>query len=35
MFGIITKMFSGLLTSTVNASNHTKYVSINNQQCMI
>ena len=28
-------MFIGLLTSIVNASNNTKCVSLNNQQCMI
>ena len=27
-------MFIGLLTSVVNASNHTKCASLNNQQCM-
>ena len=35
MFGFIKKMFIGLLTSIVNASNHTKYASLNNQHCMI
>ena len=35
MFGFIKKMFIGLLNSVVNASNHTKCVSLNNQQCMI
>ena len=34
MFGFILKMFIGLLTSIVNASNHTKCVSLNNHQCM-
>ena len=34
MFGLIKKMFFRLLTSIVNASNHTKCVSLNNQQCM-
>ena len=34
MFGFIKKMFIRLLTSIVNASNHTKCVSLNNQQCM-
>ena len=29
------KMFIGLLTSVVNASNPTKGVSLNNQQCLI
>ena len=28
-------MFTGLLASIVNASNHTKCISLNNQQCMI
>ena len=28
-------MFIGLLTSTVNASNHTKWVSLSNQKYMI
>ena len=35
MFGPIKKIFIGLLTSLANASNHTKCVSLNNQQCMI
>ena len=35
MFGFIKKIFIGLLTSIVNASNHTKCVSLNNQQCII
>ena len=34
MFGFIKKMFIGLFTGIVNASNHTKCVSLNNQQCM-
>ena len=34
MFGIIKKMFIVLLTSIVNASNHTKCVLLNNQKCM-
>ena len=34
MFGFIKKLFIGLLTSIVNASNHTKCVTSNNQQCM-
>ena len=29
------KIFIGLLTSTINASNHRKCVSLNNQKCMI
>ena len=35
MFGLIKKMFFGLLTSIVNASNHTKCVSLNNQPNLI
>ena len=35
MLGIIKKMFVVLLTSIVNASNHTKYVSLSNQKCKI
>ena len=35
MFGFIKKTFIGLLTSVVNASNHTKCVSLNNDQCMV
>ena len=35
MFGIIKKMFTVLLTNTVNTSNHTKCASINNQICEI
>ena len=34
MFGFFKKMFVGLLTGVVNACNHTKCVSLNNQQCM-
>ena len=34
MFGIIKKIFIVLLTSIVNASNHTKCVSLSNQKCM-
>ena len=34
MFRFIKKMFIGLLTSTVNVSNHTKCISLSNQQCM-
>ena len=34
MFGLIKKMFIIILTSIVNASNHTKCVSIGNQKCM-
>ena len=35
MFEIIKKMFIVLLSSIVNASNHTKYVSLSNQKCEI
>ena len=35
MFGLIKKIFIGLLTGLVNGSNHTKCVSLSNQKCMI
>ena len=35
MFGTIKKMFIVLLSSTVNSSNHKKYVSFSNQKCEI
>ena len=35
MFGLIKKIFIGLLISVVNASNHTKYISLSNQRSMI
>ena len=35
MFGLIKKIFIGLITGIVNGSNHTKYVSLSNQKCMI
>ena len=35
MFGLIKKMFIGLLTSKVIASNHTKCVSLSNQKCIL
>ena len=35
MFGIFKKMFIVLLTSIVNASIRTKYVSLSNQKCEI
>ena len=35
MFGLIKKMFIGLLTSIVSTSNHTKCVSLRNQKCII
>ena len=31
MFGFIKKIFIRLLTNIVNTSNHTKFVSLNNQ----
>ena len=34
MFGLITKIFIGLLTGLVNGSNHTNCVSLSNQKCM-
>ena len=34
MFELINKMFSGLLTSIRNASNHTKWVLLSNWKCM-
>ena len=33
MYGLIRKIFSGLLTGLVNGSNHTKCVSLSNQKC--
>ena len=35
MFGLIKKIFIGLLTGLVNASNHTKCISLSNQKCEI
>ena len=35
MFGFIKKMFIRLFISTVNDSNHTKCIPINNQQCIL
>ena len=35
MFGLIKKIFIGLLTDLVNGFNHTKCVSLSNQKCMI
>ena len=35
MIGIIKKMFILVLSSIVNASNHTKCVSLSNQKCKI
>ena len=34
MFGLIKKIFIGLLTGPVSGSNHTKFVSLSNQKCM-
>ena len=35
MFGLIKKIFIGLLTGLVNGSNHTKCFSLSNQKCII
>ena len=35
MLGSIKRTFIGLLTGLVNGSNHTKYISLSNQKCMI
>ena len=35
MFGIIKKMVFVLLSSIVNASNHTKCISLSNEKCEI
>ena len=35
MFGLIKKIFIGVLTGLVHGSNHTKCVSLRNQKCMI
>ena len=35
MFRLIKKIFMGLLIGIVNASNHSKCVSLSNQKCMI
>ena len=34
MFGLIKKIFKGLLINIVHVSNHTKFVSLSNQKCM-
>ena len=34
MFGLINEIFIRLLISIVNASNHTKCVSLSNQRCL-
>ena len=35
MYGLMKKMFIGLLTGLVNRSNHTKCISLSNQKCEI
>ena len=35
MSGLIKKIFTGLSTGIVSASNHSKCVSLSNQKCMI
>ena len=35
MFELIKKIFIGLLTDIVSASNHTKCLSLSNKKCMI
>ena len=35
MFGLSKKIFLGSLTGLVNGSNHTKCISLSNQECMI
>ena len=35
MFGLIRKIFVGLLTGLVNGSNHRACVSLSNQKCQI
>ena len=35
MYGLIKKIFMGLLINMVNASNHTKCISLSNQKCMV
>ena len=32
MFGLIKKLYKGLLINLVNTSNHTKYVSLSDQK---
>ena len=34
MFGLIKKMFIGVLISIVNVSNHTECMSLSSQKCM-
>ena len=35
MFGLIKKIFIGLITGLVNGSNHTTCILLSNQKCMI
>ena len=35
MFGLVKKVFIGLLTGLVSGSTDTKYASLSNQKCMI
>ena len=35
MFGLIKKIFIGLLTGVFDGSNHTKCISLSNQKCII
>ena len=35
IFGLIEKIFTGLLTGLINRSNPTECVSLSNQKCMI
>ena len=35
MFGLIKKIFIGLLTGLVNESNYTKFGLLSNQKCLI
>ena len=35
MFGLIKKIFVGLLTGLINGSNHTKCISLSNKKCEI
>ena len=35
MYGLIKKIFIGLLTGLLNGSNHINCISLNNQKCMI
>ena len=34
MFGLIKKVFIGLLTGLVSRSNHAKWISLSNKKCM-